>query len=390
VSLARRARAVLAATGTAWAIVGLSLLLVLALDLAAATYYHLRSASSDGRWTRDAFRGEPWMGDFLREHQAADALDWHSYVYWRHKPHQGHYINVDGRGIRASWRDARPLDAKPIRIFVFGGSTMWGTGARDDFTIASQLAKKLADHLNGRPVEVTNFGELGYVSTQELLALELELRRGNVPDAVIFYDGVNDLGAAYQEGEPGIPQNELNRRIDFERPVASFVYGLMRESALLRPILWRIREQVWRSESAKRSAEQEERLARDAVLVYAANLSIIDGLARDFGFRALYFWQPVIFTKRHLTPDEQQAAAENGFMRDFFERANGMRRDAGLLDHPGFHDISGIFDGVEEPIYFDFVHIAEHGNEMVAEAMLPHVAALLAPLEMSAPPQARR
>lgn len=390
-SLARRARAALAATGTAWTIVGLSLLLLLALEVAATAYYHLQSSSSDGRWTRDAFRGEPWMSDFVREHRAADALDWHSYVYWRHKPFQGRYINVDARGTRATWQDPRPLDAKPLRVFLFGGSTMWGTGARDDFTIPSLLAKKLADPSYGQRIEVTNFGELGYVSTQELLALELELRRGNVPDLVIFYDGVNDLGAAYQEGEPGIPQNELNRRIDFERPVASFVYGLMRESALLRPILWRIRERVWRSENAKRSPEQEEQLARDAVRLYAANLSIVDDLARDFGFRTLYFWQPVIFTKRHLTPDEQQAARENGFMREFFERANDMRREGGLSGRPDFHDISGIFDEIEEPIYFDFVHIAEHGNQRVVEAMLPFVAARLAPLPAGPrAPQAER
>ena len=313
------------------------------------------------------------MNDFVREQRESDSLAWHPYVYWRHKPYKGRYINVDERGIRATWR-APQSQQQPTRIFLFGGSTMWGTGARDDFTIASQLAKRIHAQKNAPGVEITNLGEHGYVSTQELLTLQLELRRGNIPDAVIFYDGVNDVASAYQEGVAGIPQNELNRRIDFESPMASFAYAFVRESALFRPVLWRARDTVWRREDAQRSPEARSRLARDAVRVYVGNVAIIDGLARDFGFRALFFLQPVVFTKRHLSADEQRGANENGFMREFFERAYDlMRKDGGLSANPRFHDISALFESVEAPLYFDFVHISERGNEMVAEAMLPEV-----------------
>ena len=58
-------------------------------------------------------------------------------------------------------------------------------------------------------------GESGYVNTQSLLALELELRGGNVPDEVIFYDGVNDVFSTFQNNEAGLPQNEQNRATEF-------------------------------------------------------------------------------------------------------------------------------------------------------------------------------
>jgi lysophospholipase L1-like esterase len=96
---------------------------------------------------------------------------------------------------------------------MFGGSTMWGAGSRDSFTVPSLLARAL----QGRElrVEITNFGETGYVSTQGVITLLLQLRKGNVPDAVIFYEGVNDTYSAYQNGIAGIPQNEFNRVKEF-------------------------------------------------------------------------------------------------------------------------------------------------------------------------------
>ena len=45
--------------------------------------------------------------------------------------------------------------------------------------------------------------------------LELELQRGNVPDVVIFYDGVNDVFSTFQNGASGLPQNEASRVEEF-------------------------------------------------------------------------------------------------------------------------------------------------------------------------------
>src|SRR4030095_8272929 len=54
---------------------------------------------------------------------------------------------------------------------------------------------------------VVNFGESAYVSTQSVIALMLQLQTGNVPDLAIFYEGTNDIYAAYQSGRAGVHQN---------------------------------------------------------------------------------------------------------------------------------------------------------------------------------------
>ena len=93
---------------------------------------------------------------------------------------------------------------------MLGGSSLWGFGARDDQTIPSLLARSLDEQ--GWRVELKNLAEIGYVSTQEVIALTRELQAGYRPDLVIFYDGVNDTTSALLEGEPGLTTNEINRR----------------------------------------------------------------------------------------------------------------------------------------------------------------------------------
>ena len=70
---------------------------------------------------------------------------------------------------------------------------MWGTGWRgheDDFTIRVTCCKGNFSSESMRiNVNITNFGESGYVNTQEVIYLFLQLqRKNNIPDIVVFYD----------------------------------------------------------------------------------------------------------------------------------------------------------------------------------------------------------
>jgi len=202
---------------TAWLMLGITLLLFVAAEGALSLLYRYRDSrhpNVDYRLTSDAFADSPWAQDYFREDWEAAHLEWHPYVYWHLKPYRGNYVNVDAEGIRRTLPAAEGApSSNAVDIFMFGGSTMWGNGARDDHTIASALARMLRER--GVACDVTNFGESGYVSTQELITLTLQLRKGNVPDVVVFYDGVNDAYSAWQQGVPGIPQNEQSRVLEF-------------------------------------------------------------------------------------------------------------------------------------------------------------------------------
>ena len=158
------------------------------------------------------------------------------------EPFSGQTISIDQDGLRRTWQAPlpRPVGTEPktFKVLMLGGSSLWGFGARDDHTIPSLVARKL--HERGCRVEVRNLAEIGYVSTQEVVALVRELQSGYRPDLVIFYDGVNDTTSALLEGEAGVTTNERNRRAEFNirqspaRLGAAMIAKLVEDSASYR------------------------------------------------------------------------------------------------------------------------------------------------------------
>lgn len=372
--------AALRATQTGWTLVGLTLLLALLLEGGARIVSGVRAwrIGVDYRLGLDALRGTPWIEEYFDELFRSTDLEWRSYVYWRRRPFRGRYVNVDENGFRRTWQDPRTPSTKPIRIFAFGGSTMWGMGARDEFTIASYLAKGLSEATSDARIEVTNFGELGYVSTQGLLSLEVALQRGNVPDVVVFYDGVNDAFSSFQNAVAGSPQNELRRRLSFENLRLAALMELADGSAALAPLLRKVQDGVWLQAYERRTPEQRHALARDTLELYRSNLEIAGALGRRYGFRSLFYWQPNVFSKRRPTDDERGIMEGLDLWREFFQATyEVVRSDGELARDPGFHDLQDVFGDSAQPYYFDCCHTNERANEIVAERMLPDVAALV-------------
>ena len=308
-------------------------------DVAAAAAVVDWRAEADGHADRD------WARAYYREFRAANRAHWQPYVYWRRAAYDGRFIHVDSDGKRRTVQ-AGSLPEDAPKVFVFGGSTIWGTGAADDQTIPSWLARGL--HESGHPARVVNLGETGYVSTQGILRLLLELRAGNVPDVAVFYDGANELAAAAQTGEPGIPMNEVRRREDFLRGAGA--------AAPAPP---------------ERSTAQ---LALETIAAYRANLRVLQALGREYGFEVCCFWQPVPYLHKPLTAYEQRASGR----RDLGEIMRLGYDAISAADLPPFFaDLSRVFETTTAPRYVDWCHLIGDGNAEVAAAMLPRVVAAL-------------
>ena len=177
-----------------------------------------------------------------------------------------------------------------------------------------------ADLMNAAcTVDVKNLSDLGYVSTQEVICLLRELQGGYRPDLVIFYDGVNDTTSAVLSGEAGLTTNEVNRRREFNllqspgRLVSALGSKTPRRLGLLSS-----RASPSTSGSAGPLLDQARRFrmkrcagwqARSPIAISPTSRSV-ETLARGYGFRPFFFWQPTIFAKAKLTAVEQEEAQE--------------------------------------------------------------------------------
>src|SRR5260370_19103000 len=87
---------------------------------------------------------------------------------------------------------------------------MMGMGARDDQTSPAVLARRLTER--GHRVSITNYGQLGHNSTQEVITLQQLLKSGERLDIALFYDGINEMACAEQTGRADGLFNEARRR----------------------------------------------------------------------------------------------------------------------------------------------------------------------------------
>lgn len=107
---------------------------------------------------------------------------------------RGRFLNIDTNGFRYTTPPAEADADKPsLRIWMFGGSTLFGWGLADDYTLSSQLQSILQETIRDRQIQVSNFGIPWYYSSHELALLSDQLRVFDPPDMIIFLDGLNEI-----------------------------------------------------------------------------------------------------------------------------------------------------------------------------------------------------
>lgn len=312
-----------------------------------------------------------WVAGYMREFAQIQTA-WRPYVYWRVQPYQGNHINVDKEGLRRTWNSVPAPSREQRKIFILGGSTLWGMGARDEFTIPSLVSKRL-DQM-GVHTWVTNLGEIGWVNTQEVIALILELQQGNVPDVVVFYGGFNDVYSAYQNRTAGLPQNERHRVAEFNlissgdlRPIVLHRLALYRWSERVAAGIRRSRGQRF----SEGNAASTDSLVNAIVDIYVRNIELVEALSGRYRFKAYFFWQPALFTKRNLSPEEKRALgttanAPAALLHAQVKMALGERTKG----YTGFHDLADVFGDDRRTVFIDWVHMLESGNQRVAEEIV--------------------
>jgi len=317
-----------------------------------------------------------WFEGYWKEFDKSTnaAVSSTSYSNWHRHPFQGKYINVDQNGKRATWNQEPREASGSIRVALFGGSTMWGTGARDEFTIPSYVSKMLAEKYPHR-FSVVNYGQDGYVTTQEAITLLREIQKDNIPDIVIFYDGYNEAYTGIQSGMAGIPMNEDNRMREFNilHPSRNrdFYFEVLSRTNTFQ-LMQSLRKSLLPEAVADPLRDRDnDVLAGDVVRVYFRNLEFVTAAEKEFDFVAQFFWQPSVYTKAHPTEAEKAIIHASGHVGSFYRRVHeAMEETHRTAEPPNFRDISDVLDEYAGTAYIDTVHATELANEMIARKIV--------------------
>jgi lysophospholipase L1-like esterase len=293
---------------------------------------------------------------------------WSPYTYWTLEPFAGEYINVNELGLRATTNFVESAVDAPD-IFVFGGSTAWGEGARDAYTIPSHLAQLLHDE--GTAARVMNYAQTGYVSMQDMLMLQNQLLLGNAPDIAIFYQGFNDIFSAYDQQWTGLIYQEDNRYNDF------YAGRLLTEGEIVlrRPNL--PPDTGSYPLFATPDADPAQIVER-----WLNNTRMAQTLAKEYGVNLIVVWQPAFYIKQSLTPPEATIREESeritpGLLALYGEADALLRQRIEAENIEGILVLSELFKDETDEIFYDYVHVNELANRAIAQAILPEVQAAL-------------
>ena len=302
--------------------------------------------------------------------------------------YRGRYVNVEKDGTRRGWQPDG-MAGQRTNIYVIGGSTVFGLGARDDHTIPSYISRLLNIPPDAHVTYVVrNYGEGNYSLMQGAARLLNVLGTGEHPDLVIFYGGANDVSFVNELGVPGVEASQrymtniLSQRIfatgwDRERQeLSTFVRTHCKACQLgvtgLRSVFpGFLQNRFWTNVDL--TEEQVSVLAEQSAEEYKQTLlPFLHGLATGFHFQEVIFWQPTLFTELTQVGVEKDLAKRDAEMNrkntvDLYRRVNRlMSTDAAN----NFYNLSGALQDRTEACYLDSMHLSEACNAIVAQRIV--------------------
>lgn len=329
--------------------------------------------------TQAAYKGESWVPDYAKEIQRFPRSDFRAFIHWNNLEFHGKYINTYPDGIRKTWHPDNAPEKGAKTVFCFGGSTLFGSGSRDDHTIPSQLSKML--NRDNYSWEIVNYGVPAYTLSQEVVYFTQLLKNGKAPDYVIFYDGVNEVFSSYVNGEAGTVLNITQFRKLLKQSVTPSV-GYLLKRLFIMTMLYRawnkfengilkipVDEEGMGPAAIGMTDAELERLSEQIVSEYVKNVEFVDRLSKAYGFKYVFFWQPAPFT---APPESLTADEKNSVPWHLTEEVKLFKSAYGRMENmkiKNFHNISRVLDGKDRAMYISFCHITEHGNKIVADEM---------------------
>jgi lysophospholipase L1-like esterase len=324
----------------------------------------------DVRMLHSSYKNEPWGKEYWREYRSA-GYHYEPFVLWNANPFRGKWINIDQDGRRKTWRPSGANPPNPEEIYVLGGSAVWGIGARDDYTIPSNLSKLL--NTGNHKYLVTNYGIPGFTFLQEIIKLTLLLQNGQRPDFIVFYDGANDVYAAYQSGRmvDFLDYRDTQEKLE-NSPLTQGMKYLIAKCRIVQAVEKTLAfvglQPNYREGAASFTDQQLEALEKDIVKNYKKSAVLLKNLSEIYKFNYALFWQPVIFMETSVVEDEIKfdPHCQDKNLAKLFKKVRGHLVNAAI---PHWVDLSEALRRAPKPAYIDFCHLTEPGYAEVSAKM---------------------
>lgn len=296
--------------------------------------------------------------------------EYQPFIAWKTRPINKKYTKVNKDGDRVTIQKKQKT-GKVIRFF--GGSTMWGTGVEDSNTLPSCFERCKDDS------RIINHGERGFNSRQSLELFTNLLIKNKSVDIAVFYDGVNDI-ADFCFEKLSIPGHgrevQMREKLTTVKSTRSYFRGkdgifnlslnLLSKIfiANTQKLVHKIIGKFFKKNLADPYSCHTNQGRADAVANHLLNTWKIAhqiATANDIEFIAIL--QPNLFVGK--VKNDYLNLEKRGSLGENFQVVYPILKEK-IKAYDWIYDFTEIFDKNENPVYFDFCHINQEGNEIVA------------------------
>ena len=331
----------------------LLVVLLLVVEISIRTFEYTQDTCADWNKESQVFRNNEY------EIPKQVCLDLHSksekYDVIRLESPNQHFatLNINSEGFRGpEIFKEKPNDV--YRIFVVGGSTTFGYGATSDETTIPGYLQEFFDKsdLNFR-VEVINAGIEAAYSTTEAYYIKNTILEFE-PDLIIAYVGVNDIGdiSIREYIDTNSVSFDIRQLLEYRTPF--FLYERLG--------LYQDTEDVFSNLDANFISQR--------TALWKNNWLDICKFGKINNFKTIVAVQPMLGTSERVFSSYEELLLSNQQIQInvMNEGLNEFAKSLNELDKECITgDLRNVFEGIDEPIYYDSNHMSDFGNRIVAK-----------------------
>lgn len=289
-------------------------------------------------------------------------------------------LYINSLGFRGKEFD--PDDARPFRVFVLGGSSVFNRPENDNIGFCAILEKKLQAKYPDRDIEIVNAGVSGYTAYHSLINVSTRILDYN-PDAIIVYHSWNDIKAwPYLSRKANYGQ--LYQRVYFPLETRHALRTLANNSYLwlaIKPLRRQLRgffpQRTRNASAVEKTLRPNEGGDTDyGKLVYKRNIRNIVTVAKKNRVQVLLINPLTLVHSRNSSEEKRRIAYR--LVKVPAERLPQLMSDAGkileevaLEEHVPYIDLNKHI-GQNLVNLFNQIHLTPKGNEAVADYLSQH------------------
>ncbi len=274
-------------------------------------------------------------------------------------------IKINSHGFRGD-DFSEKKDSDVYRIFVVGGSTIFGSGSTSNDTTITAFLQKISRISNtDKKIEIINAGIGSAYSFSEKYLIENNLAKFQ-PNLIIVYSGGNDAHNRYGEEYiiPGISTNNISSsdQTDFLNIIKKIIKGInYRTPFVLMKIISQFNEDIPINNNSKKQVQE----------LWTSRMGEICEGNKKKNIKTIVLVQPMLGSgNKHLSSSEEIILEKyGGYMIDTLnildEISNSLIKLEKMCDET--YDLRTSFDDTTESLFFDHIHVNDLGNKIIAE-----------------------